>query len=76
MRQSISGFLAMKPQIDIKVDKVVQAGDLALVYSSWTMKGKGPDGNDMQMSGKGREVARRQRDGNWLFAIDDPMGGV
>ncbi len=70
LRQSIGQFVAMKPQIDLRVEKIVQAGDLALVYSKWTMKTGG-----QEMTGKGREVVRRQPDGTWKFVIDDPFGG-
>src|SRR5437867_1884832 len=54
LRQSINTFAAMKPQLDLKVEKVVETGDIALVYSKWTMKA-----GAQEMSGKGREVARR-----------------
>jgi hypothetical protein len=27
------------------------------------------------MSGKAREIVRRQPDGSWRFVIDDPYGG-
>ena len=69
LRQSIGQFVAMKPKITLTVDKVVHAGDLALTYSNWTM-----DAGGQQMQGKGVEVCRRQADGSWLFAIDDPFG--
>jgi ketosteroid isomerase-like protein len=70
LRQSIGQFVAMKPQIDLQVEKVVQAGDVALVYSKWTM-----DAGGQKMEGKGREVTRRQPDGTWKYLIDDPFGG-
>jgi ketosteroid isomerase-like protein len=34
----------------------------------------GPDGKPTQMRGQSVEVARRQADGSWLFAIDLPLG--
>jgi len=70
LRQSINGFVTMKPRIKLEVEKVVQAGDIALVYSKWSMTA-----GDQEMTGKGREVARRQADGTWKFVIDDPFGG-
>ncbi len=70
LRQSIGQFAAMKPQIQLDVEKVVQAGDIALVYSKWSMKS-----GDQEMTGRGREVARKQPDGTWKFVIDDPFGG-
>jgi ketosteroid isomerase-like protein len=71
LRQSISQFVAMKPKLDLKVEKIVQAGDIALCYSTWSM-----DAGGQKVEGKGREVARRQADGTWLFVIDDPFGGM
>ena len=70
LRTSIGAFAAMKPQLDLKVEKVIETGDIALVYSKWTMKAGG-----QEMAAKGREVARRQADGTWRFVIDDPFGG-
>ena len=71
VRESISQFVAMKPTIDLKVEKVVQTGDIALCYSKWTL-----DAGGQKMEGKGREVARKQADGSWKFVIDDPWGGM
>ena len=46
--------------------------DLALVYNDWTLSATGADGNPIERSGKAIEVVRRQPDGSWRFAIDDP----
>jgi ketosteroid isomerase-like protein len=55
------------------VVRVVSAGeDLALVYNDWRMSAKGRDGKPMERTGKAVEVVRRQADGTWRFAIDDP----
>ena len=74
IRQVLAGFIATKPQLAVKVDKVIQAGDLALLYSSWSLKGTGPDGGQLNLSGKGTEVVRQQADGTWRFVIDNPFG--
>ena len=71
IRQEMTPFADMKPDLKGQVTKVVTAGDIALVYHDWSMT------NPAQMSGHGVEVARRQSDGTWLYVIDDPfaLGG-
>lgn len=49
-----------------------EALDLALLYSSWVLRGTGPDGTPVEMTGRGTEVARRQADGTWRLALDNP----
>ncbi len=74
IREGLAGFVAMKPKVTMNVKKVVRAGDdLAVLYNEWSLTAKGPDGNPIAMSGKAVEIVRRQRDGTWLFAIDDPF---
>ena len=74
IREGLAGFVAMHPKITMNVTKVVRAGDdLAVLYNDWSLTAKGPDGNPMAMSGKAMEIVRRQRDGTWMFAVDDPF---
>ena len=44
----------------------------ALGYSDWTIRGTGPEG-PAEMEGKATVLMRRQDDGTWLIAIDDPF---
>ena len=74
IRAALNGFLGMKPTIELSPRSLGQCNDIALVTASWTLKGTGPDGKPMQMTGNSIEVARRQADGTWLFAIDTPWG--
>ena len=74
LRDAFKGFLAMQPTIRMNVVKVVKSGEaLAVLYNDWNMSVKGSDGQAMQMAGKAIEVVRRQPDGTWLFAVDDPF---
>lgn len=73
-RQALLQFLALKGTIQIRTTFAIMSGDLALLRGEWTLKGTGPDGAAIEMSGKNVEVARRQSDGTWLFAIDHPFG--
>ena len=74
VREALGGFLAMKPRIRLDVKKLAEAEGIALTTSKWVLEGTGPDGQPMKVEGQSAEVARRQRDGTWLFVIDNPHG--
>ena len=74
IRAALAGLVTTGPKLVMNVTKVVRAGDdLAVLYNDWSMTAKGPDGQPAAMSGKAIEIVRRQADGTWLFAVDDPF---
>lgn len=74
VRQSLRNFIDLKGKLDLKVKRVLQTSDLALVTTEWSFNGTGPDGNSVNMAGKSADVLRRQADGTWQFVIDNPWG--
>jgi uncharacterized protein (TIGR02246 family) len=74
IRDALGQFLALKGHMDLKVDRIILAQDIALLFSSWTLNGTGPDGTAVAMAGQTSDVARRQADGSWLLVIDNPQG--
>ncbi|HVW35517.1 MAG TPA: SgcJ/EcaC family oxidoreductase [Acidimicrobiia bacterium] len=68
----VGPFFAMKPRIDLRTERVLRSGDLAMVSSSWTVDGTGEDGSPVEMTGHSTVVVRRQPDGTWKFVLDDP----
>jgi uncharacterized protein (TIGR02246 family) len=75
IREALDGLLGLKPTFDMpEIKPPIRAGDLALLHSGWTMSGTGPDGSPLNLSGTTADVVRRQADGSWLFAIDNPWG--
>jgi ketosteroid isomerase-like protein len=77
IRQSLRGFTDMKNgKLDLKVKRVLQTSDLALVISEWSFSGTGPDGKLVNIAAKkSADVLRRQQaDGSWRFVIDNPWG--
>jgi uncharacterized protein (TIGR02246 family) len=75
IRASFQRLLAMKPRMEIRIVRVVPGGDaLAMVYNDWSLSATGPDGQPIRRAGRAVEVVRRQADGTWRFAADDPYG--
>lgn len=74
IRGALSVLFSMKPTLVGIPERVVEAGDLALVCGRWTMQGTGPDANPVRLAGHFTDVVRRQADGQWLFVIDNPYG--
>lgn len=73
IRVAIGDFVAMKPNLQMSISKVVHGGgDIAVVYNDWQLSLVGPDGTAIEDSGKACEIVRRQADGSWKFVIDDP----
>jgi uncharacterized protein (TIGR02246 family) len=72
--EALAGFLALKGRMTIETVRVIQSGDVALLHGAWILSGMGPDGSAIEMAGRNAEVVRRQADGSWMFAIDNPFG--
>src|SRR5215210_915334 len=72
VRQSQRSFIDLKGKLDLKVKRVLQASDLALVTTEWSFSGTGPDNKPVTMAAKSADVLRHQADGTWRFVIDNP----
>ena len=74
IREVLARMIAMRPTFRTEVTKVVRTGDaLAIVYNDWSLAAKGADGTTIERAGRALEVVRRQADGSWKVAIDDPF---
>jgi uncharacterized protein (TIGR02246 family) len=74
IRSALSGFLAVKPRMTGQIEKVLCAGDTALVANRWSLTGTAPDGQPVSMAATSADVLRRRPDGSWGIVIDDPWG--
>jgi uncharacterized protein (TIGR02246 family) len=75
IRETMQGIFAAFPELKITMNvvRVVRAGDdLAVLYNDWSAIGRAADGSPFAMEHKAMEIVRRQSDGTWRFAVDDP----
>jgi uncharacterized protein (TIGR02246 family) len=75
IREALRPFLALDPRMTGSIERVLLAGETALVANRWTLTGKQPDGSAIELGGVSADVLRRREDGSWGIAIDDPWGG-
>ena len=73
IREAYEGYLAMGPKMALQTVAAFESDGLALLHGRWSLKGTGPDGSEIRMTGRNSEVVRRQPDGTWLFIIDNPF---
>jgi ketosteroid isomerase-like protein len=76
IRAELEQIVTMKPRMRGSVERVLQAGDTALVAYRWHLDGTTQDGASIQMKGVSADVLRRRPDGSWGVIIDDPYGIV
>ena len=76
IRAALESFLAVKPRMEGTIEKVLEAGDTALVTNLWRLSGTAPDGSPVEMAATSADVLRRRPDGSWGIVIDDPWGAA
>ncbi len=70
--EGLQNFVAIRPRMTLNAARVVRNGDLALLYSDWTIVGLQSDGSRMTVDVRPTHLVRRQPDGTWRIVIDDP----
>jgi ketosteroid isomerase-like protein len=74
LREALAGFIALKPMLRSEAQHVIEVGDIALYVSRWTLNGTDPSGQAVTMGGESTDILRRQGNGRWLIALDNPWG--
>jgi uncharacterized protein (TIGR02246 family) len=72
IREVYVAALAARPTLELLTLGVTRAGDLAMLHGKWTLHEHGTEGSDVRREGRNTETVRLQRDGRWLFVIDNP----
>jgi uncharacterized protein (TIGR02246 family) len=76
IRAHLGALMALKPRFQIKLLRVIEVGDLAVLISHWELAATAPDGSKIRDTGRTHDVVRRQRDGSWLFVVDSPYNAA
>jgi uncharacterized protein (TIGR02246 family) len=76
LKEALQGFLSLRPALTSIKHELIQADDLALCISDWKLLGVSPTNTPVEMKGRSSDLLRRQSDGTWLIAIDNPWGGA
>ena len=74
LREALAGFIALRAVLRSEAQQLIEAEDVALYIGRWSLSGTDPAGNAVVMGGESTDVLRRQRDGRWLIALDNPWG--
>jgi ketosteroid isomerase-like protein len=64
----------MGAKLEARVRRVIQASNLALLITEWSISGIAPNAKPINLTGKGTVILRRQSDGTWLMVIENPWG--
>ena len=59
IRETMAGYIAMKPHMDVVVHHTMVSGDFALCRSQWRITGTDPHGGPIEIHHHGMEVMRR-----------------
>jgi ketosteroid isomerase-like protein len=74
IRAVLTRFASLKGNFHRGKHQLIEAGNLAFYYSDWSMDLIDQTGKAIQMNGRTADVLRRQEDGSWLIAFDNPWG--
>jgi len=70
VRQALTSVMALRLPLYVRIATVLESPELALVICERRIAGTGPDGERVQLSGRGCAVLRPQPDGAWRIAAD------
>ena len=74
IREIYRDLFTRRAKIEVETKKIIRSEDLALILGKWSLAALGADGKAVKTAGTATDVARRQSDGVWLIAIDNPYG--
>src|ERR1700682_4462572 len=75
LRAAVEHVVALRGRLTVTPQSFTRSDDLVLVLGTFTLSGLRPDGTPFESASRFADVLRRQPDGRWLIAIDNPYGG-
>lgn len=74
LRQVFESLLSLNAVARQEKVDVVQAGDIALWTSKWSVSGTAQDGTPFKRDGFGSAILRKNCDGGWRVVVENPWG--
>ena len=74
IRRTLQDFIGKGAKLEARIKRVLQAGNLALLVTEWSLNVTEPDGRIINLTGRGTVVLRQQSDDTWLMVIENPWG--
>ena len=74
IRAFYEGIFRLEGDIKHGVEAFTEAGDLTLFTAKWTIVGPIPPSLPLNRANYHAAILRKQPDGNWLIAVDNPWG--
>lgn len=75
LRRAMQHLVAMRCRLTVNPRTFLRSDDLVLVLGTFTLSGRRGDGTPFERTSRFADVLRRQSDGRWLLAVDNPYGG-
>ena len=72
IRAAVQPTVGLAPAFRSEVVEQLQADGIALTHARWRAV-RTDGGEEVEMSGRGTVVSRRQADGSWRIVLDNPM---
>jgi ketosteroid isomerase-like protein len=75
LRAAMQHVIALRGHLMINPQTFIRSDDLVLVLGTFTLSGRRRDVKPFDRTSRFADVLRRQPDGRWLIAVDNPYGG-
>ena len=74
LRGAMQHLVALRGRLTVNPRTFIRSDDLVLVLGTFTLSGRRADGTAFERTSRFADVLRRQPDGRWLLAVDNPYG--
>jgi uncharacterized protein (TIGR02246 family) len=71
LRSALEPIFALSPRIENEVIGKLEGDGLALTHARWALTASEPDGQVIELTGRGTVVSRRQADGSWRIVLEN-----
>ena len=74
LHSAMQRLVALRGRMTVNPRTFIRSDDLVLVLGTFTLSGRRADGTAFERTSRFADVLRRQSDGRWLLAVDNPYG--